>query len=138
MSKIYEKRVSVGAFLKKGTDFKDNDLLEIGNEGKEVPGEFGTQDVFLVKLATGKEGNIGFNQTSINGLVDAFGPDAVNWIGKKVKAVKVKQNVAGKFIDVWYFAHPEAELTENGFVLPAQKDKVEYPDGEVNPADISF
>jgi hypothetical protein len=34
-----------------------------------------------------------------------------------VKAVKIKQNVAGKFIDVWYFSHPQAELTEQGFVL---------------------
>ena len=139
--KIYEKRVSVGAFLKKGVDFKENDLLEIANEGKEVEGQFGMQDLFLVKLADGKEGNVGFNQTTINGLVDAYGKDAVNWIGKKVKAVKVKQNVAGKFVDVWYFSHPEAELTENGFVMPIKKgeiDTIEYPDGEANPDLIPF
>ena len=141
MTKIYNKKVSVGSFLKKGVDFKDGDLLEIANEGKEVEGQFGMQDLFLVKFGD-KEGNVGFNQTTINGLVDAFGKEAVNWIGKKVKAVKVKQNVAGKFVDVWYFAHPDAELTENGFIMPISKEKktdtIEYPEGEVSPEEIPF
>jgi hypothetical protein len=140
MSKIYNKKVSVGSFLKKGVDFKDSDILEIANEGKEVEGQFGMQDLFLVKLADGKEGNVGFNQTTINGLVDAYGKDAVNWIGKKVKAVKVKQNVAGKFVDVWYFAHPDAELTENGFIMvkAAKEDTNEYTEGEASSEEIPF
>ena len=132
--KIYQKKISVGSFLKKGVDFKDGDLLEIANEGKEVEGQFGMQDLFLVKLAEGKEGNVGFNQTSLNGLIDAYGPDAASWIGKKVRATKVKQNVAGKFVDVWYFAHPEAELTENGFILLVKA----YSNGEVPPEEVPF
>lgn len=114
---IYQKRVGVGSFLKKGSDFKDGDLLEIANEGKDSEGEYGTQHLFLVK-ANGKEGNVSFNQTTINGLIDAYGADSLKWIGKQVKATKIKQNVAGKFVDVWYFSHPEAELTETGFVMP--------------------
>jgi hypothetical protein len=135
MSKIYEKRVTVGQFLKKGVDIKDGELVEIANEGKEVEGQFGMQDVFLIKTASGKEGNISINQTSINGFVDAWGKEATNWIGKKVKVVKIKQNVSGKFIDVYYFAHPEAELTENGFVLPSTEVKEE---ATIDPADIPF
>lgn len=117
----YTKKVSVGNFLKKGTDIKDGELLEIANEGKEFQGEFGTQNIFLVKTNE-QEGNVSFNQTSINGLIDAYGDDSVAWIGKKVKAHKIKQNVAGKFIDVWYFAHPEAELTEQGFIMGKSND----------------
>ena len=135
MSKQYEKRVSVGKFLKKGVDFKDGDLLELANEGKEIEGQFGTQNVFLVKLANGTDGNVSINQTSINGFIDAFGKDAANWVGKKVKTVKVKQNVSGKFIDVYYFAHPEADLTEDGFVLPSTEV---HPDGDIAPEDIPF
>jgi len=135
MSKTYEKKVTVGQFLKKGVDIKDGELVEIANEGKEVEGQFGMQDVFLIKTASGKEGNISINQTSINGFVDAFGKEATNWIGKKVKVVKIKQNVSGKFIDVYYFAHPEAELTENGFILPSTEVK---EDGTIDPADIPF
>jgi hypothetical protein len=117
---IHTKKVSVGNFLKRGDDFKDGDLLEVASEAKEVPGEFGVQKVFLMKI--GKvEGNLAFNQTSINGMIDAYGENDVKWIGKPVKAWKIKQNVSGKFIDVWYFSHPDAELTENGFVLPVNK-----------------
>ncbi len=134
--KIYTKKVSVGSFLKKGIDFKDGDLLEIANEGKETQGEYGTQDVFLIKTPDNKEGNVGFNQTTLNGLIDAYGQDATKWIGQKVKAIKIKQNVSGKFIDVWYFSHPDAELTESGFILSTKKS--DYPDGEVNPEEIPF
>jgi hypothetical protein len=112
----FQKKISMGNFLKKGEDFKDGDLLEVMNEGKESQGEFGTQNLFMLKIE-GKEGNVSFNQTTINGMIDAYGEDSLGWIGKMVKAQKIKQNVAGKFIDVWYFSHPQAELTENGFVL---------------------
>lgn len=135
---IYQKKVSVGNFLKKETDFKEGSLLEIANEGKEVPGNYGMQNIFLVK-AGDKEGNVAFNQTTINGLIDAFGPDSVKWIGKQVKAVKVKANVAGRFIDVWYFSHPDAELTEDGFVLPVNRKAVpEEGADEINVEDIPF
>ena len=117
----YTKKVSVGAFLKKGEDIKDGELVEVANEGVEVEGKFGTQNIFLVKTDDGKEGNVSFNQTSINGMIDIFGEDSLKWIGKQVKAHKIKQNVAGKFVDVWYFAHPDAELTESGFVLVGQE-----------------
>lgn len=110
----------MGAFLKKGIDFKEGEIIEIANEGKKIEGQFGTQDIFLVKLTNGKEGNVSINQTSVNSFIDAWGEDSINWIGKKVKTWKIKQNVASKFLDVWYFSHPEAELTEVGFVL---KDK---------------
>jgi len=133
---IYEKRVSVGQFLKKGTDFKDGELLEVANEGKEVIGEFGPQNVFLVKLPTGQEGNVKFNQTTLNGLIDAYGKNSLDWVGKKVKALKIKQNVAGKFMDVWYYSHPDAELTKDGFVMPSSKPQA--PNDEVNVEDIPF
>lgn len=124
---IYEKRVSVGAFLKKGEDFSDGDIITIANEGKQVEGKFGTQDLFLVKLEDGTEGNVNFNQTSLNGLIDSYGNDSISWIGKKIKVTKIKQNVSGKFIDVYYFAHPEAEMTEDGFVMPPADSEDDIP-----------
>jgi len=117
----YIKKVSMGNFLKKGEDFKDGDILEIANEGKQVEGTYGTQDLFLVKVGD-LEGNVSFNQTSINGLIDAYGDDSINWIGKKIKTTKIKQNVSGKFIDVYYFSHPEAEMTEDGFVMSVREE----------------
>jgi hypothetical protein len=121
---IYEKRVSVGAFLKKGEDLKDGDIVEIANEGKPVEGQFGTQDVFLVKVGE-KEGNISFNQTTINNLIDGYGKDSVQWIGKKVKVWAILSNVQGKMIKVYYFLHPDTVLDEASgeFVLGKKEDE---------------
>jgi hypothetical protein len=114
---IYTKKVSVGSFLKKGTDIKDADIVEVRSEGTKVPGEFGVQDIFIVKTNEGKEGNTNFNQTSINNMIDAYGIDSKKWIGQKIKAWIIRQNVGGSFKQVLYFSHPNALFTEDGFVL---------------------
>ena len=121
----YTKRESLGQWLKKGEDFKDSDMVEIANEGKQTEGQFGTQDVFLLKLRNGNEGNTNFNQTTINNLIDAFGEDSINWIGKKVKVMMIKQNVQGKIMSVYYFLHPDTILDDESgqFIIPGKKSK---------------
>ena len=132
---IYKKRVSVGQFAKKDVDYKNGDMVTIANEGKQVEGEWGMRDVFLVKLANGEEKNITFQQTTMNGLIDAFGKDSKDWVGKSVKIHLITQNVSGKFIKVTYISHPQAELTETGFVLPSTEV---HPDGDIATEDIPF
>ena len=139
---IYEKKVSVGSFLKKGEDFKDGDVIEIANEGKQIEGQFGTQDVFLVKTA-GKEGNISFNQTTINNLIDGYGKDSVKWIGKKAKVWGVLSNVQGKMIKVYYFLSPETVLDEASgiFVIPgklSEEDKINADLNDAGNGDLPF
>ena len=115
---MYHKKESVGSFLRKGEDIKDGDMVIIANEGKQVEGNFGMQDLFLVKTKDGKEGNVSFNTTTINCLIDAFGEDSTGWIGKQVKVLAILSNVQGKMIKVYYFVHPDTVLTEQGnFVL---------------------
>ena len=135
----YQKRVSVGAFLKKGEDFKDGDIVVIANEGKQAEGQFGTQDLFLIKTKDGKEGNVSFNQTSINNLIDGYGDDSINWIGKEAKVHAILSNVQGKMIKVYYFLHPESVLDETTgqFVLPNDKKENEE-ESPVNVKDIPF
>lgn len=132
---IYEKKVSVGQFAKKGIDYKDGDLITIANEGKEVTGNFGPQDVFLVKLTNGEEKNLNFNQTSINNMIDAFGKDSKTWIGKVAKVWLIRSNVQGKMVQVTYLSHPDAAINEDGdFVLPTNQTNGEEP----RPEDIPF
>jgi len=125
---IYQKKVSLGNFLKKGEDFGDGDRVIIANEGKRVEGQYGSQDVFLIKLKDDREGNVNFNQTSINNLIDGFGEDSLNWIGKEVKVMMIKQNVQGKITSVYYFLHPDTELDEESgeFIIP-DKSKEAIP-----------
>lgn len=146
---IYKKRETIGNFLKKGVDFKENDLVEIANEGKKDEGKYGTQDVFLIKTTEGKEGNVSFNQTTINNLIDAYGEDSLKWIGEKVKVWGILQNVQGKMVKVYYFLHPQTELNEESgtFVLPFQQTAkvtpeeipiIEEEEGGIKTEEIPF
>jgi hypothetical protein len=136
---IYQKKVSVGSFLEKGKDIKDKDIVEIASEGKEVEGKFGLQNIFLVKLADGKEGNVAMNQTSLNNFIDAWGEDSLKWIGKKALVWAILSNVQGKMTKVYYFTHPEATLSESGeFVIPGQERPAQEQEEVVNPDDIPF
>lgn len=117
----YKKRVAVGNFLKKGEDIKDGDIVEIANEGKQIEGKFGTQDIFLIKLKNGEEGNVALNTTSINNLIESFGEDSVNWVGKELKVMVIKQSIGGKLASVYYFLHPETVLDDDSgeFIIPS-------------------
>lgn len=157
---IYRKQVSVGQFAKKGEDYKDRDIVTIANEGRQVEGTFGMQDVFLVKLPNGEEKNMTFNQTTINNLIDAYGEDSKLWIGKTAKVWLILQSVSGKMLKVTYLTHPQAEIVEDGagfrwqipgkqvapvapvntpgaptFKTPAG---IDYPEEDINPNDIPF
>ena len=130
---VYKKRISLGAFLKKGEDFKDGDIVEVMSEGKQVEGQFGTQDIFTIKLSDEKEGNVSFNSTSINNLIDAYGEDSKSWMGKKVKVWGILSNIQGKMKKVYYFSHLDATLDDNGvFVLTPDKTK-DIPVVDDNP-----
>ena len=125
---IYKKKISVGAFLKKGDDYKDGDFLTIANEGEQIEGEFGMQNVFLMKLKDGKEGNVSFNQTSMNNIIDSYGEDSVKWIGREVKITAILSNVQGKMIKVYYFLSPQTILDEETGKFIIQKDAdIEIP-----------
>lgn len=140
---IFKKKQSSGPFLKKGEDIKQGDLVEIASEGRQEQGEYGTQNIFLIKTAS-KEGNMSLNQTTINALVDAYGEDSKAWIGKQAKVTAIKQMVAGKLMNVFYLSHPDAEMSDDGvFYIPntqTSTKKSAIPDDEdrVNPEEIPF
>lgn len=125
---LYKKRISVGAFLKKGEDYKDGDIIEITSEGKPIEGKFGIQDVFSIKTKSEKEGNVTFNSTSINNMIDAYGEDSKKWIGKKAKTWAILSNVQGKMLKVYYFSHPDASLTDDGVFSILGKDPIKKED----------
>lgn len=146
---IIKKQVSVGSFLEKGTDIKDGDIVQIASEGKETEGKYGIQHLFMLKARVLneegkqeiKEGNIAFNQTTLNALVDAYGEDSLQWVGKEAKVWAILSNVQGKMVKVYYFTHPQATLDALGdFEIP---NSVEVPqktesDDEIKIEDIPF
>jgi len=112
------KKVSVsGEFAKKGEDIVQGDIVKIFDAGNVTEGQFGTQHIFQIETKNGVK-NVGFNQTSLNGLVDAYGEDTEGWVGKDAEVHILDQVVAGKRAKVAYFGQPGAELDDNmRFVL---------------------
>lgn len=140
----FKKKQSVaGNYAKKGQDIKDGDTITINNQGAVVQGQYGDQNVFEIKTSQG-DFILSINQTSINSLVDEWGEESSAWVGKKVKVHAIKQNVAGKFINVYYVAPEGYEMGENGFEKsgsqPSNKEELPTIDlGEEEPnLDVPF
>ena len=111
--KIPKKTNVSGQWAKKGEDLKDGDVVMILNGGEIVSGEFGDSHVFKIETRNG-ERIMRFNQSSLNNLVDAYGDESAGWVGKQAKVWLIKAMVSGKLQNVAYFAHPQAEMNDDG------------------------
>ena len=111
---IYTKQAlsPEGKFAKKGEDIKNGDIVEIVDEGSKVQGKYGEQDVFKIKTVQG-EFLINMNGTSINNMIDAYGPDSKDWVRKKVKIWLIQDFKDGKLIWKMYLTHPEQILGQS-------------------------
>lgn len=92
--------------------------------------------------------NVNINTPSINGLVEAYGDDSKDWVGKILTAQTEKMLVGGKRVTALYLIPEGFELKEDdggylvisriGGVVEAKTGSVDYPEGEINPDDIPF
>ena len=112
--KVQKKTFLGGKFAQVGEDINQGDILEILDEGRKVPSQWGERDVFKVLTLNGDR-ILTFNSTSMNYLIEVFGDETKNWIGKKVKVWLIKSNVGGKIRDVVYLTHPTWVETSDGF-----------------------
>lgn len=156
MSK-YSKSISVSGNWIKSTDVISGTKAKIKSETNPIPSQFtnkdGTiknQDVAKVLLQGSTEPvNVGLNRATINGLVDAFGEDSINWIDKVLTVHTEKMNVGGKRVTALYFLPEGYEVGEDegGYIVvqkigekPAQVKPTEdsYPQEDISPEDIPF
>ena len=108
-------------------------------------GSMKSQNVAKIRLQGGTEPlNISINRASVDALIDSFGEDSKNWIGKILTLETLKIIVAGKMQTVVYLIPENYELKEDesGYMIiinPAKETvQVAPSDGldEVNPEDI--
>ncbi len=138
-----QKKVSIsGDWAKKGEDIKDSDIVVMLDAGTTITGDYGDRQVFKIKTRNGEK-LLSFNQTSINNLIDAYGEETENWVGKNVKVWIVKASVGGKLKDVVYLSAPDWVMTEDGFAPPANKtiDDSDIPiieESDIADEDIPF
>lgn len=103
-------------------DIKDGDVVTILDAGSIVMGEYGEQRVFKLNTRNGEK-NFALNQTSVNNLVDAFGEESEEYIGKEVKVWLIKAMVSGKLQLVKYLSALSAVMDEEGrFILEGTGD----------------
>ena len=124
-----------GEFAKVGKDFKDQDVLAIVTSGDEIESEFNgkprKQMIFKVRIPAGVEKNLAFNQTSMNNLIDAYGDDTDEWVGKNIKAWVVKAMIGGELKTIPYLAAPDWEMDEKGhFYGPS----IQVDEGKIDEA----
>lgn len=96
--------------------------------GTVTQGEFGEQNVFSIKTRNGEK-NVALNQKSINVLVDSFGADSMQWIGKPVRVLLQKAVVAGKKTIIAYFVTEGWYLDDFGDLtnVPASASRTAAP-----------
>jgi hypothetical protein len=112
----------------------------------EKTGEAKKQDVCKVRFKGKPEAlNVNLNRATIRGLVDAFGSDSKEWIGKVLAVHTEKTTVAGRRVTALYLFPEGFEVGEDaeGYMQISRKGEAPAAttpdDGSyINPDDIPF
>lgn len=133
--KVTKKVTADGSWAKANKDILDGDRIKLLDAGKIVEGDYGPRTVFKILTTTKKEFNFSMNQTSMNNLIDGWGPDTSAWVDKVAKVFVVRQMVGDGLKNVVYIAPEGWTLDNDGkFVNPD-----ENPDNKRNdPEEIPF
>ena len=134
----YLKEMGVSGEWLKASELENGTKLEIVGETKSVSGKFGDQDVCKVKTnGAADPKNARVNRTSLNALVDAFGEESIEWIGKKVTAQVEKAIVGGKRVHILYLVPEGYALIDgdDGFMKITKGDDDPGPKEETIDAD---
>lgn len=127
---LIQKKSSIkGEWAKAGEDIRDGDVVVFMNEGEiDTTGTFGPRHVFSLKTRNGEK-NLGLNQTSVNNMVDAYGQETSQWVGKKAKCWVMKMMIDGSLRNVAYLSHPDAVMDDEGrFALVKPQEDPGYAD----------
>ena len=139
--KITKKTSVEGEWGKVGKNIKDGDRIRIEDAGNIIEGDFGPRKVFKVLTTKRESLLLSFNQTSLNNLVEGFGEESENWVGKVVSVFVVKQMVGDGLKNVIYLAPEGWMMDEEGkFGNPkeTQTESTKYPTDDISPDDIPF
>jgi len=107
-------------------DIFNGDIIKILDEGKWITFKYKDKErkrlAFLIQTKYMTEKLLPLNRQSINNLIEAFGNETKNWIGKEARVWIFKSNVGGEFKDVVYLAHPDWIFKKNRFVKPNEEE----------------
>lgn len=151
----YSKSQGVGGAWVKGSEVVSGTKCKLTTETvpstSSYEGKTINNNVAKIRFQgeTGEAKNVNVNRPSINALVDAFGEESKDWVGKLLTAQTEKMIVGGKRVTALYLIPEGFELKEDdaGYIVivksgvqgPVPTPKgVEYPEEDINPEDIPF
>jgi len=107
---------------------------------KNQKGGVQMQDVAKIRLDGATEAvNISLNRATISGLVDAFGEDSKDWIGKELTVITERSTYGGKRgYSIWLLADGyEMKEDENGYliIVNPKKESISVDEGESEVVD---
>ena len=94
-------------------DIQNGDEVKILDAGNIETGQYGEQHNFRIKTRNGEK-KLGFNQKTINVLIEEFGDDTEEWVGKDVKVITKKDVIASKKVEIVYLVLDGWKLDEYG------------------------
>lgn len=123
----YNKPSSVQGNWLRGQNVEDGAQCTLTTEAQPVPSQFKdkngnskNQDVAKIKFKGSQEElNINLNRATVAGLIDAFGDDSKDWVGKVLIAHTEKVVVSGKRVTAVYLIPEGYEVAEddNGYIV---------------------
>lgn len=122
----FSKTGGVSGAWAKANEIKSGTPVKLITEATISEGEYGSQTVAKARFKGGTEAiNLRINKPTINGLIDAFGKDSKDWIGKVMTAQTEKAIVGGKRVTILYLIPEGFELREDdgGYMIIARKEK---------------
>src|SRR3990167_4264201 len=150
MAKYQKSNFVGGAWIKKG-EVVSGTKAKLVSETEPQPsnfknqkGEVQMQDVTKIRLEGGTDAlNIALNRATIYGLVDAFGEDSKDWIGKPLTVITERSTFGGKRgFSIYLLAEGyEMKEDENGYLIIVNPNKESVQvvrDDEINTEDIPF
>lgn len=126
-------------------DIKDGDIVKLADGGVDEDGQWGKQTNFKIETRNGIR-KLSINQKTINVLVDEFGSNSDNWVGKDLKVIIKKDIINGKKCIIPFLVTEGWSLDEYGDLVKegaakepkTAEDKSEFPEEDIDPADIPF
>ena len=143
----YTKQSTTGGAWVKNSEVVSGTKCKLVSETLPQEGEFGKRDVAKIRFEGVEESkNCNINKPTINALIDAFGEDSKEWIGKILVAHTEKMIVGGKRVTALYLIPEGFEMGEDagGYILIKRigaeqaSPSDDFPQEEVNPEDSPF
>lgn len=130
---IYKKKTGTGGKWVDKSELKNGQRAKIVSETEPIEGQYGTQDVAKVRFEGQNDSvNVNLNGATTNALIDAFGEDSKEWIGKVLKVQLEKMVVSGKRVTALYLIPEGYSLGEDsgGYLVISKGDKTVQVDEE--------